>query len=208
MRSDRETWPLSWTTTPRAAVSPITIFDLAELRAVVDTLRIAAGLRPMSWAGRGEGDPTFAAGLTLIRAVHFTQLREAIAGLYGSAGLEPPPDFSAGPVVPGSRPIALSDLRDPRAWVERYETLRPALAARVVRVYDAYTDPTLDATYARGNLTELWDGAGFGQYCYDRNGQLSRQLRVLDSYEYWTSYEYDPKGRLVALTFPDGERVS
>ena len=44
----RERWPLGWTVDVRAGASPITIFDLVELRSIVDTLRVAAGLAPVT----------------------------------------------------------------------------------------------------------------------------------------------------------------
>ncbi|MBI2939400.1 MAG: RHS repeat protein, partial [Chloroflexi bacterium] len=208
MTRQREHWPLAWTVTLRASESLVTIFDLVEIRSTVDTHRVGVELAPVGWIGRTDDDPTFVAGLTPIRAVHFTQLRAAIAELYRAADLEALPEFSEGPIVAGARVVKLADPLDLRGWVERYETLRPDLAARVVRKYGRYSVPGLDAETARGKLTEMWDGAGFSRYFYDAAGRVVRELRGLDSHEYWTGYAYDDRGRVSALTYPDGERVS
>lgn len=208
MTTTQESWPLNWTTQLEAGKSPIAAFDLVEIRSVVDTLRVALGLSPVAWQGRADDDPTFAPGRTPIRAVHFNQLREALVELYDAAKLEPPPPFTGGPIVPRTRLIKLSDTLDLRGWVERYETLRPELAARVVRKHGAYSVPGLADERARGRLAEMWDGAGFSRYFYDEQGRVSRELRVQDGFEYWTSYEHDSVGRLAALTYPDGERIS
>lgn len=196
MRLERERWPLVWTTCPGAGVSLITIFDLAELRAVVDTDRVAAGLEPVAWVGRADDDPTFQAGVTPVRAVHFTQARAALAELYRATGLGPLPQFRAGPIAPLARRISLRDLLDLRAWVERYEQARPELAARVVRRFDA-----------AGRLVEQYDGAGALQREYDRVGRLARALRLLDGRAYETRYLYDETDQLVGLTYPDGETI-
>jgi YD repeat-containing protein len=205
---EREPWPLVWTVELQAGKSPITIFDLVELRATVDTLRVAAGLEPVAWEGRSAEDPTFAAGRTPIRAGHFTQLREALAELYGATGLGSLPEFDAGPIGAGQRVIKLADPLNLRGWVEQYEAARPALAARVVRRYGASSAPGLGDEASRGRLTEVWDGAGHFSFWYNGAGQVVGTLRVLDRQDYWTRSGYDQEGRLAALTYPDGEQVS
>jgi YD repeat-containing protein len=188
--AEREWWPLVWTTTPRAGASAVTVFDVVELRSIVDVLRVAAGLAPARWAGESDADPALRAWRTPVRARHFTQLRAAVTDLAGSAGLAPLPDFKAGPIVAGEREIKLSDLLDLRRWVESCEVARPALAARVARC-----------------RADLWDGTGVTAQAHDRHGRLVEVVRVLDGQAYRTSYRYGPDGRLAGLTYPDGESV-
>jgi YD repeat-containing protein len=187
---EREWWPLVWTTMPLAGASAVTVFDVAELRSVVDVLRVAAGLAAVPWAGESDRDSALRAWRTPVRARHFTQLQVAVDELSASAGLGPPREFAAGPIVAGAREIKLSDLLDLRRWVEAYEVARPDLAARVVRRRD-----------------ELWDATGLTSRVLDRHGRVAAVVRVLDGQAYRTSYRYGPDGRLAALTYPDGESV-
>ena len=66
-----------------------------ELRARVDDLRVAHGLRRFPWT-----DPTLTAGVTPVAAVHVSQLRAALVQAYGAAGATPP-GFGTEPVHSG-----------------------------------------------------------------------------------------------------------
>lgn len=197
-------WPLHWTgpldgERPR----PISLFDLAELRAIVDVNRIAAGLEPMRWVGRTDDDPTFLAGVTPIRAVHFTQLRDAIGDLWGVGGLGDLPEFRAGPIVPRTRRISLRDPQDLRAWVEAYEDARPDLAARVV--WRPIPDPTMwyppPPTLPVGSDVEMWDGSGHSVVVADPSGSSITELRRIDTRWYATLVK-DHRGDPTATVTP------
>ena len=210
MGLDRESWPLSWTTDLMAGKSLVEAWDLDELRCVIDTLRVANGLVPVSWRSGADGDPTIASGRSVVRIAHLAQTREALAELFEIGELEPPADLAADPTAPKTRRIGLSDLAGPRGWVERFEALRPDLSARVARRYGDYSAPTLadEQHLAAGRLTEMWDPAGLTRYFYNGEGRVSRELRIQDGFEYWTSYGYDRDGRKTSITYPDGESVS
>ncbi|MBI3978836.1 MAG: hypothetical protein HY331_11685 [Chloroflexi bacterium] len=196
--------------------TPISISDLVELRAAVDMLRVAADLDPVAWEGKSADDPTFRAGETVVRARHFTQLREAIADLWRVAELGPLPEFTGGAIVPGSRAIRIGDPLDLRAWVERYEAAVPEKAARAVQLYDEYTAvypdlilsplPRQDAQHQqprrRRLLTEEWDGAGFTRYGYDTVGRLSWRLRFVDDRAYAVRYAYGDDGSIQSVDYP------
>jgi YD repeat-containing protein len=178
-------WPLRWTSplvgeTPR----PISLFDVAELRGVIDTNRVAVGFAPIQWVGRTDTDPTFVAGLTPIRAVHFMQLRQAIADLWGLAKLGPLPEFQAGPLVPGSRVISARDPLDLRGWLERYEQARPDLAARVALRYGLVPRvwPAADIDYPVEQPVEVWDATGHALLWSGSDPAKLTELRRIDSH--------------------------
>jgi YD repeat-containing protein len=178
-------WPLHWTSPlVEEAPRPISLFDIAELRGVVDTNRVAGGLSPIHWTGRTDDDPTFVAGLTPIRAVHFTQLRLAVADLWDVAGLGQLPEFRAGPIVPGTRVISVRDPLDLRGWVERYEQARPDLAARVAWRYDVapWIWPATDHGVPDGPSVEIWDATGHGLFWDDGDVAKLTELRRIDTH--------------------------
>lgn len=169
VRVESSWWPLVWTTVPRAGISRATVFDLVELRSAVDVLRIVAGREPVAWV-----DPALRPHQTPIRAVHFTQLREATADLWRVGELGPLPDFTAGPVVAQTRKIHLSDLLDLRGWVETYEARRLDLAARIARVY---AGPAAAAPF------EVWDAVGSARLAADGGGHAAL-IRTVDGVPY------------------------
>ncbi|MBI3978816.1 MAG: hypothetical protein HY331_11585 [Chloroflexi bacterium] len=205
-----------------AGKTPISLSDVVELRAAVDTLRVAAGLEPVTWEGSSAEDRTFRAGQTPIRARHFTQLREAIADLWRIAENGPLPEFTGGPIVPGTRLIRVTDPLDLRGWVEQYEAAVPERAARAVQLYDEYTAgyPELvlsplpkanggpGARRRRPRLTEEWDTAGFSRYGYDAQGRLTWRLRFVDDRAYAVRYAYDDAGLLRSIVYPVADRES
>lgn len=200
-------WPLHWTSPldgerPR----PISLFDLAELRAVVDTNRVATGLEPMLWVGRTDDDPTFLAEVTPIRAVHFTQLRAAVADLWQIGGLGDLPEFRAGPIVPHTRRISLRDPQDLRTWLEAYEDARPDLAARVVWrpvLNPAALYPLLPWIPGRPTV-EMWDGSGHSVVLEDPSGTSLTELRRIDTRWYVTlvkDHRGDPTATVTLVPF-------
>jgi YD repeat-containing protein len=177
-------WPLQWTSPlVGEAPRPISLFDVAELRGVVDANRVAAGLVPIQWVGRADNDPTFVAGLTPIRAVHFTQLRKAIADLWDTANLGPLPEFRAGPIVPGLRVISGRDPLDLRGWIETYEQARPNLAARVAWHYDAVPHiwPATEHPYPDDQPVEVWDVTGHALLWSSPEPAKLTELRRIDT---------------------------
>ncbi len=178
-------WPLQWTSPLHGeAPRPISQFDVAELRGVVDTNRVAAELSPIQWVGRTADDPTFVAGLTPIRAVHFTQLRQAIADLWDLADLGRLPEFRAGPIVPGTRVISVRDPLDLRGWVETYEQALPDLAARVAWRYDTMPRlwPATDHAYPNEQPVEVWDATGHGLFWTGADPAKLIELRRIDTH--------------------------
>lgn len=211
-RATAHWWPLHWTSPlvvepPR----PISIFDLCELRAVVDTDRVAAGLDPVAWVGRTDDDPTFVAGVTPIRAVHFTQLRAAIADLWELADLGPLPPFRAGPIVPGTRPISIRDPLDLRTWIETYEDERPDLAARVAWRYGAAPRlgpwPELADGIPPDSSVEIWDGVGHAHVLTYPDLGHHTEVRRIDTHWYRTDLSQSSESVRASIT-PDPRAAS
>ncbi len=110
----------SWAN-PIAPGAPIRAVDLTELRTAVAASRTVAGLAVFAWT-----DQPLVAGMTNVKAVHFTELRQAILDLWQhrDPGCQLPPWTATGPG--GTGPIAggtiyAQDLLDLRAWLNQYE---------------------------------------------------------------------------------------
>ncbi|MCL5075751.1 MAG: hypothetical protein M1136_08940 [Chloroflexi bacterium] len=108
-------------TNPVAPGSPIRAFDIQEVINAINNNRSAAGLEPFPWT-----DPVVAAEMP-IKAVHFTEMRQAIQGLWSSKSMGALPNWSSG-VTPGGPSagtaatiIYASDLTDLRGWLNQYE---------------------------------------------------------------------------------------
>ncbi|MBI3324328.1 MAG: VCBS repeat-containing protein [Candidatus Omnitrophica bacterium] len=59
--------------------------------------------------------------------------------------------------------------------------------------------------YAKGALTEITDGSGSSSFEYDRLGRLLKESKTVDGTTYTIQRAYDLFGRLVSLTYPDGD---
>ncbi len=94
--------PLAVQTTPDRAV------HIMELRAAIDSVRVARGLGTFGWT-----DPTLTPGSTPVKALHVTELRTALNQAYQAAGRAVPtytdPSVVAGAVV--IKALHLSELR-------------------------------------------------------------------------------------------------
>lgn len=100
---------------------PIRAADLQQLRDATSANRTAAGLAAFAWT-----DHPLQAGVTSVKAVHFTELRQAILGLWQhrDPGCQLPPWTADGPGGSGPAPgrrIFAQDLLDLRAWLNQYE---------------------------------------------------------------------------------------
>jgi RHS repeat-associated protein len=75
----------------------------------------------------------------------------------------------------------------------------------------AYTFDTTQAvcltgeTFSKGRLTKITDASGTTQYCYDRFGNLVRKHQVTNGVALTVRYAYNAAGRLLSLTYPDGQ---
>jgi hypothetical protein len=65
--------------------TPIKVVHVMELRATIDSVRVARGLTPFAWT-----DPTLAIGSTPVRVVHLAELRTALTQAYQAAGRTAP----------------------------------------------------------------------------------------------------------------------
>ena len=94
--------PLAVQTTPDRVV------HIMELRAAIDSVRVARGLGTFGWT-----DPTLTPGSTPVKALHVTELRTALNQAYQAAGRAVPtytdPSVVAGAVV--IKALHLSELR-------------------------------------------------------------------------------------------------
>ena len=99
----------------RSGVTPVRARHFTELRARIDALREASGLRLFRWT-----DPVLRAGATPIRLVHLAELRSALAAAYSAAGRSVPRWTDPVPVA-GSTPIQAVHLMELRAAVVALE---------------------------------------------------------------------------------------
>ena len=108
----------SWTN-PVSAGTPIRASDVQEVINAINANRSSAGLSPYPWT-----DPTVSAG-TPIEAIHFTQMRGAIQGLWthkNMGSLTPWRAYGLDGQGPGpGKVVYAQDLLDVRRWVNQYE---------------------------------------------------------------------------------------
>ena len=100
-------------------VTPVRAIHFLELRARIDTLRMAAGRERFGWT-----DAVLVPGVTPVRGVHLTELRAALAEAYAAAGR--PPLTYTDVALTGTTAIRAAHLMELRAAVVTLETGRPA----------------------------------------------------------------------------------
>jgi RHS repeat-associated protein len=82
----------------------------------------------------------------------------------------------------------------------------PTTSLNVVYTYDTTQAVCITGeTFSKGRLTKLTDASGTTQYCYDRFGQLVRKHQVTNGVALTVRYAYNAAGRLLSLTYPDGQ---
>ena len=65
-----------------------------------------------------------------------------------------------------------------------------------------------------GQVSEIQDGSGIQTFSYDAMGNVSENVRTFaipystTTYTFTMNYEYDSWGRMLTMTYPDGEEVS
>jgi len=102
----------SFTDDPLTAQSTlIKTVHLAEVRAAIDTVRVARGLTTFAWT-----DPTLTPGVTTIKVVHVTELRTALNQAYQAAG-RTLPTYTDPSVVAGATVVNAVHLNELRAAV-------------------------------------------------------------------------------------------
>jgi hypothetical protein len=97
---------------PLPAGTAVKAVHLSELRARIDALRREFDLPAANWA-----DPTITPGVTLAKAQHLREPQSAVAEVYRTAGLTPPP-FTALPAQSTIRAAHVSELRAAVATLE------------------------------------------------------------------------------------------
>jgi YD repeat-containing protein len=60
----------------------------------------------------------------------------------------------------------------------------------------------------KGRLTKITDQSGTTEFVYDQLGRVTSDKRTIEGKVYTTSYAYDPAGRLVGMTYPDGRSLA
>lgn len=196
----RKWYPAFWNQEPITEGHKPSVHDLMELRSAVDVDRGAVGLSTGVWT-----DPEIVAGRDVpIRAVHFTELRSRIEDLWIVAGMGTFPEFSAGPIVSGSRKIATSDPEDLRSWLREYEESGYGQIRRA-RAYYQYDEYDGVSQFGRGRRTAMWDMSGQERVYYDGLGRVYKAERILDGHSYVSRTSYDALSRSYQATLPDNE---
>jgi RHS repeat-associated protein len=75
------------------------------------------------------------------------------------------------------------------------------------RVFE-YGSPSDSDLLARGRLKRIDDSEGFDAYAYDEAGNIAGHERVVAGRSFVFGRSYDPLGRVIGTTYPDGEFVS
>ncbi len=69
-----------------------------------------------------------------------------------------------------------------------------------------YDDPKVP--YSKGRLTKVQDASGTAEFFYDNEGREIRSVKTVDGTPYTIERRYDALGRIVSVTYPDGEVVN
>ena len=110
------TGTFAFTDDPLTAQStPIRSAHIMEIRAAIDSVRVARGLETFDWT-----DPTLTPGSTPIKGVHLAELRTALNEAYEAAG-RTPPSYTQAIVVAGVTIIRAVDLNELHAAVRALE---------------------------------------------------------------------------------------
>jgi hypothetical protein len=145
-----------------------------EIRTAVNTARSGAGLGGYPWT-----DNPVVTGSTLIKAVHFVELRAAIQDLWLSKRLGLVPLWSAIAPPAARTNILASDINDLRAWVNTYENAAALPADPQGVVSFSYqpavlnADSNIDGPYI---VTNAWCEDA---YALKTGGQVPLRLRTL-----------------------------
>jgi RHS repeat-associated protein len=84
----------------------------------------------------------------------------------------------------------------------------PTPAQNFTYTYDTVpTDCVTGETYGLGRLGQISDESGSTRYCYDRFGNLTRQVQTIGTATETTRYEYTLAGRLYRVTYPSGAQA-
>ena len=108
------TAPTVWTDDLVTTETPIKAVHVNELRREIDARRRQLGLKAFCWTD----DPVIAR-YTVIRAVHFLELRAALQEVWTRAGRGQLPDWTCGSAPSSERVIFASDVNDLRHWMDR-----------------------------------------------------------------------------------------
>ena len=109
--------PIVWTDDPVTTETPIKAVHVNELRQQIDVQRRRHGLPKFLWTD----DPVIAR-YTLIRAVHFLELRQAIQEIWTVSGLGALPPWICGSPPSTERVVFASDVTDLRRWLAERST--------------------------------------------------------------------------------------
>ena len=110
------TGTFAFTDDPLTAQStPIRSAHIMEIRAAIDSVRVARGLETFDWT-----DPTLTPGSTPIKRVHLAEIRTALNEAYEAAG-RTPPSYTQAIVVAGVTIIRAVDLNELHAAVRALE---------------------------------------------------------------------------------------
>ena len=101
------TGTFAFTDDPLTAQStPIRSAHVMEIRAAIDSVRVAQGLATFAWT-----DPTLTPGITPVKGVHLTELRTALNKAYEAAG-QTPPSYTQATVLARMTIIRAVDLNE------------------------------------------------------------------------------------------------
>ncbi len=74
--------------------------------------------------------------------------------------------------------------------------------------YDTPQQILADATYTKGQITQITFPIGSYNYSYDVNGNLNRAIYIINGQSFAFSAQFDNLNRLIEETFPDGRKLS
>src|SRR6266851_3229487 len=103
----------NWTDPTLSTTIHVRAVHMNELQSVIDQNRAAAALGGYTWSNTPINPAA-----THIRAVHFTDARNAIQDLWNHAGMGTLPHWSVGGPPTTSRQVSARDMTDLRNWIQ------------------------------------------------------------------------------------------
>ncbi len=88
----------------------------------------------------------------------------------------------------------------------RYQENKPE--TKISFTYDTPQTVLADATYTKGQITQISFPIGSYNYSYDVNGNLNRAVYIINGQSFAFSAQFDHLNRLIEETFPDGRKLS
>ena len=72
----------------------------------------------------------------------------------------------------------------------------------------AFAYDSTSVTYGKGRLTGRTDPSGSYTFYYDAHGNLTKEEKTIETFQYTTEYAYNDDNNLTSITYPSGREVT